>query len=168
MKRFLKPILLGVGGLLLIGLIAAIVVFFVPRDNATFSFECFRLRYEVSAFLKDVKADRWGDAFDRIDADSSEDLRAVWTARVSELKNKENTYLSDFSDLKVVKKDGEFIVTVTLSVVRQGYNDPFYANGSVITVVNDNGTWKISSVSEYEFSMQTPLEQALSSVFAEE
>ncbi|MBQ1273118.1 MAG: hypothetical protein IIY12_06460 [Clostridia bacterium] len=168
MKRFLKPILFGVAGGLLVGLIAATVVFFVPRDNATFSFECFRLRFAVSDFLKDVKADRLDDAFDRIDADSSEDLRAVWTARVSELKNKENTYLSDFSDLKVVKKDGEFIVTVTLSVVRQGYNDPFYANGSVITVTDESGSWKISSISEYEYAMQTPFEQALSGVFAED
>ncbi len=176
MKRFLKPILFGAAGLLIVGILVTAVVFFLPRDNTSFSYECFRLRYAVSDFLKDVKSQRLEDAFDRVYPQSesgaclekTEELRNLWVGRVSDLKQKENTYLADFSDLKVTKKNGEFTVTVTLSVIRQGYNDPFYATGNVILVVDKNGTWNVAGISGEDVSLQTPFEQALSGVFAED
>ena len=173
MKKSLKTILIGIAACLAVGLLIAVTVFFIPRDNTSFSFECFRLRCAASDFLKDVKQQRYDEAFDRIYCVSAEDdspltsgesFRDVWTQRVSALREKDNTYLNGFSDLSVRKEDGSFTFTVTLSVTRQGYNDPFYANGSVITAVYDGG-WKFVSVSEYDPSLQTALEKALSGRF---
>ncbi len=173
MKRFLKPILICIGGLLVLALLVTAVIFFIPRDNTSFSFECFRLRSAVSGFLKDVEKERYDDAFDRVycvesvGATPIEDpaaCRGAWIGRVADLRDSDNTYLVDHSDLKVRKQNGEFTVTVTLSVTRQGYNDPFYANGNVITAVWDDG-WKIVSLSAYETALQTDLEKALSGFF---
>lgn len=174
MNLSLKPILIAVAALLAVILAVVAVIFFIPRDNTSFSFECFRLRAEVADFLKDVEKGRYDDAFDRIacrDAggrpvESTDELRKAWTDRVAALKDGDNTYLKDHSALKVRKENGEFTVTVTLSAMRQGYNDPFYAKGTTLTVVNEDG-WKIVSVSEYEPALQTPLEQALSGYFAD-
>ncbi len=176
MKRSLKPILIFVGTLFVLALIVAAVIFFIPRDNTSFSFECFRLRLVVSDFLKDVKCQRLDDAFDRIYCTSPEDgtpiegnenCRQVWIDRVSALRIEDNTYLENYSDLKVRKSNGEFVVTVKLSVLRQGYNDLFYANENVLRVVYDKG-WKIASLSEYDLSLQTDLEKALSGSFTPE
>ena len=172
MKR-LKPLLTSVGGVLILSLIVTAVLFFIPRDNTSFSFECFRLRLAVSDFLKDLEKQRYDDAFDRIYAltedgtslESSEDLKEIWVNRVSELEKSNNTYLEGFSDLKVVKRNGEFTVTVTLSVIREGYNDPFYSNGNEISVIYEDG-WKISSVSKEKVELQTPFEKALSGRFS--
>lgn len=174
MKLSLKPILIAVAALLVIVLAVTAVIFFIPRDNTSFSFECFRLRAEVADFLKDVEKERYDDAFARIacrDAggrpvEASGDLQKIWVDRVSALRTADNTYLKDHSSLKVRKENGEFTVTVTLTVLRQGYNDPFYAKGTTLTVVNEDG-WKIVSVSEYEPALQTPLEKALSGYFAD-
>lgn len=173
MKKSLRPILISFGVLVVLVLTVTAVIFFIPRDNTSFSFECFRLRLAVSDFLKDVENQRFDDAFDMVYCTSSEDgspindkerCRQVWIDRVSALRTKDNTYLNGYSDLSVRKINGEFTVTVTLSVLRQGYNDPFYAEGSVISVVYDDG-WKISSLSEYDLSLQTDLEKALCGSF---
>ena len=174
MKQSLKSMLLPVGVLLTSALLVTAVIFFIPRDNTSFSWECFRLRLAVSDFLKDVEKERYEDAFTRVyctDADassleSSEELGTLWVQRVESLRKDANTYLKDHSKLKVRKENGTFTVTVVLSVVRQGYNDPFYAKGNVFSVVYDGG-WKIASVSDYETSLQTDLEKALSGRFSE-
>ena len=175
MKRFLKPLLISVGGALILALIVTSVIFFIPRDNTSFSFECYRLRLAVSGFLKDLEKQRYDEAFDRIypisedgtPLECSERLKEIWVERVSELETSTNTYLKDFSNLKVVKRNGEFIVTVTLSVIREGYNDPFYAGGSELSVIYDDG-WKISSVTKEKEELQTPFEKALSGRFVSE
>ena len=176
MKKNLKLILIAVSSTLAVIFAVTAVVFFIPRDNTSFSFECFRLRWAVSGFLKDVISEDYEDAFDRVyctaedgfPADSGEDLRKIWVSRVSSLRSgTDNTYIEDYSGLKVRKENGTFTVTVTLKVIRQGMNDPFYAKGSVLTVVYDDG-WKISSVSEYTPDLQTPLEKALSGRFSAE
>lgn len=173
MKQSLKPVLLLVGVLLVTALLVTAVIFFIPRDNTSFSWECFRLRLAVSGFLKDVEKERYEDAFARVyptDADGSfaeysETLQSAWIQRVESLRKDSNTYLKDHSQLKVRKENGAFTVTVVLSVMRQGYNDPFYAQGNVISVVYDDG-WKIASVSDYEITLQTDLEKALSGRFS--
>jgi hypothetical protein len=176
MKRFLKPIGIGVGIFLTVFFLTVTVIFFIPRDNTSFSFECFRLRLSVSDFLKDVEKGRLNDAFDRVYCVSATDnapisdstpYRDAWTSRVASLRKDDNTYLKDFSELTVRKENGQFTVSVTLSVIRQGYNDPFYADGSVLTVVYDDG-WKILSLSAYDPSLQTDLERALSGLFTAE
>ncbi len=174
MKLSLKPILIAVAALVAVVLAVVAVIFFIPRDDTSFSFECFRLRAQVADFLRDVENERYDDAFSRIacrDAggrpvESSAELQKIWTDRVSALRTGDNTYLNDHSSLKVRKENGEFTVTVTLSVLRQGYNDPFYSKGTTLTVVDEDG-WKIVSVSEYEPALQTPLEKALSGYFAD-
>lgn len=174
MKKSVQSVLIPLAALIGLALTVTAVVFFIPRDNTSFSLECFRLRSAVSGFLKDVENERYDDAFETVYCTSAEDgrvleatdaCREAWTERVSALRNgTDGTYLKDFSDLSVRKENGEFIVTVTLSVIRQGYNDPFYADGSTFTVVYQDG-WKISSLSGYETELQTDLEKALSGRF---
>ncbi len=173
MNRFLKPLGICIGIFLTVLLLTVTVIFFIPRDNTSFSFECFRLRLALSDFLKDVEKDWLDDAFDRVYCVSAEDgtpipnsdaCRKAWIDRVSSLRETDNTYLKDHSDLSVRKENGRFTVSVTLSVIRQGYNDPFYATGSVLTAVYDDG-WKILSLSAYDPSLQTDLENALSGRF---
>lgn len=173
MNRFLKPIGICVGIFLTVFLLTLTVIFFIPRDNTSFSLECFRLRLALSDFFKDVEKERLDDAFDRVYCVSAEDgslipvsvaCRKAWIDRVSSLRKNDNTYLKDYSDLSVRKENGQFIVSVTLSVIRQGYNDPFYAQGNDISVVYDDG-WKIVSLSSYDPSLQTDLEKALSGRF---
>ncbi len=169
MNRRLKPIFALVGAVLVVGLIVTGVLFFIPRDNTSFSYECFRLRWAVSDFLKDVEKQRLDDAFDRVflyseagAVEKTDALRTAWTDRISDLKKNDNTYLNGFSRLKVAKKNGEFTVTVTLSVTRQGYNDPFYANGSEILVTEQDGAWYIREITGEDLALQTSLEKALS------
>ena len=172
MKKTLRSVLLPVGVLLVAVLLGTAVIFFIPRDNTSFSWECFRLRLAVSDFLKDVEKERFEDAFARVYCtdengsalESSEVLQSAWKDRVSVLRKEGNTYLKDHSKLKVRKENGGFTVTVVLSVVRQGYNDPFYSQGNVVSVIYDGG-WKIASLSDYEISLQTDLEKALSGRF---
>ncbi len=176
MNRSLKPVFTFGGVLLALVFLVTAVIFFIPRDNTSFSFECFRLRLAVSDFLKDVEKGRFDDAFERVYCTSAEDgiqiegnekCRQTWIGRVYALRREDNTYLNGYSNLKVRKSEGEFTVTVTLSVLRQGYNDPFYSNGNVISVVYDDG-WKIASVSQYDPSLQTDLEKALCGSFTSE
>ena len=175
MKKALKPILISVCLAIAAALAVTAVIFFIPRDNTSFSWECFRLRLAVSGFLKDVEGERYGDAVDSLYCTSLEDglpteaddaCRKAWVERVSALK-KANTYLEDFSKLKVRKENGEFTVTVTLKVLRDGVNDPFYAKGTTVSVVEKDG-WKISGISEYSYDLQTDLERALSGAFSAE
>lgn len=175
MRNPFKSILLSVSILLAAVFLITAVVFFIPRDNTSFSFECFQVRAAVSGFLKDLKKERYDDAFDSVYCFSAEDgsavfsesCRDVWTKRVEGLRSgEESTYLSDFSDLRVRKVDGNFQVTVLLFVQRQGYNDPFYSNGNVITVIYEDG-WKISSVSGEPVGLQTPFEKAVSGCMTE-
>ncbi len=173
MKQSLKPVIFLAGILLAVTLLVTAVIFFIPRDNTSFSWECFRLRLAVSDFLKDVEKEHYEDAFARVyrtDADGSfaeysETLQKAWIQRVESLRKGSNTYLKDHSKLKVRKENGVFTVTVVLSVMRQGYNDPFYARGNTLSVVYDDG-WKISAVSDYEIALQTDLEKALSGRFS--
>lgn len=171
MKPALKKILIAVSWVAVIALVVTAVVFFIPRDNTSFSFECFQVKMAVSDFLKDLENQRYDDAFDSLYCVSAEDgspveaneiCRKAWTDRVAALRNgSEGTYLLDHSKLTVRKTDGVFQVSVILSVQRQGYNDPFYANGNLITVVYDDG-WKISSVSAEPSALQTPFEKTVS------
>lgn len=166
------PYMIGVAALLTVSLIVTGVVFFIPRDNTSFSSECFSVRMAVSGFLKDIAAERYDRAFEALyctDADGSPvepstALRQAWIERVSEQKKENNTYLLRYSDLSVRKQDGKMIVTVKLSVLRDGYADAFYNNGNVLTVVYSDG-WKIASVSDEIPSLQTELERAISGRF---
>ncbi len=176
MKKSVKFSLLIPAAVLALALIVTAVIFFIPRDNTSFSWECFQLRMQVSGFLKDVKKERYEDAFDAVwcfseengdHLPSDETLKALWVNRVSGLKTgKDATYLDGYSKLKVRKENGDFYVSVVLSVTRQGYNDPFYANGSPILVELEEGKWKIVSVSSYGTDLQTNLEKALSGAFS--
>ncbi len=176
MKKSVKiPLISGVA-LVAVALIVTAVIFFIPRDNTSFSWECFQLRMAVSGFLNDVEKERYDDAFSAIwcfaeedgaHLPSAEGLQKAWTKRVSDLKTgTAGTYLADHSKLKVWKEEGEFYVSVQFSVTRQGYNDPFYANGSPILVEQEDGRWKIVSVSSYGMDLQTDLEKALSGAFS--
>lgn len=175
MKK-LRVYLVGAASAVLLAALVLLIVFFIPRDNTSFSFECFRVKMAVAGFLKDVEKERYADAFDGlycVSAQSgdalgeSESLRNLWVKRLSDLRNGQDaTYLDGFSSLKVKKVNGEFRVTVVLKVVRQGYNDPFYANGSEITVVSDDGVWKVLSVSSEDVSLQTPFEKKISGYFS--
>lgn len=175
MNPSVKRILTGAAALLLFGFIVLAVVFFIPRDNTSFSFECFRLRMTVSGFLKDLEKERYEDAFrsvycfgeDGAPIASDETVEKLWVDRVSQLRNStSNTYLADFSDLTVRKVDGQMQVSVLLTVQRQGAKDPFYSEGSVITVVYDDG-WKIQSLSSQPAELQTPFEKAVSGLVCE-
>lgn len=166
------PYIIGAAALLTVALLVTGVVFFIPRDNTSFSSECFSVRMAVSGFLKDIAAERYDRAFESLyctDADgnpvdSSSALRQAWIERISDLKKEDNTYLLRYSDLSVRKQDGKMIVTVKLSVLRDGYADAFYNHGNVITVVYSDG-WRISSVSDEIPSLQTEFERAVSGVF---
>lgn len=171
MRSSVKRILIAVLSLVVLAFVVTAVIFFIPRDDTSFSFECFRAKAAVSGFLKDLENERYDDAFDAVycfsaenssPVESTDACRNAWTGRVVALRTgTDATYLSDFSDLKVRKVNGEMQISVLLSVQRQGYNDPFYSNGSVITVVYD-GEWKIASVSAESVELQTPFEQAVS------
>lgn len=176
MNPSVKRIFIGVGALLVLGLIVLSVVFFIPRDNTSFSFECFRLRMTVSGFLKDLEQERYEDAFrsvycigeDGAPVSSDETVEKIWVDRVSALRNSaSNTYLADFSHLTVRKVDGVMQVSVLLTVQRQGAKDPFYSDGSVIIVVYDDG-WKIQSLSSQPADLQTPFEKAVSGLVYDE
>ncbi len=173
MNRVVKGILFSVALLLLVALIGGTVVFFIPRDNTSFSFECFRVRLAVSGFLKDLEKGRYDKAVDFVYFVSSEDgsavasdetVRSAWVERVSSLKQgTANTYLDGYENLSVRKENGKILVTVFLSVQRQGTKDPFYNDGNSVSVIYQDG-WKISSVSDYSFALQTDFERAVSGV----
>ncbi len=177
MNKTVKLLILGIAAVLAVALIVTAVIFFIPRDNTSFSWECFSLKMKVSGFLKDVQKERYDDAFDMISCYTDEEgaslspevCRALWVKRVSDLKTgPEGTYLDGYSKLKVVKENGRFHVSVVLSVTRQGYNDPFYAKGSPVVLTESDGQWKIVSVSSYGEDLQTNLEKALSGAFTAE
>ena len=172
MPTTIKRVLLwGSAALLLV----LLIFFLIPKNNGSFSLECLRARIAVSRFLKAVRQGDAERAFRYVDcvSENGEPLdpdlcRAAWIARVTDLREgTAQTYLDDYSDLRVTKKDGVMTVTVRFSVRRQGFEDKFYAAGSTLTVTQRDG-WKIRAVSSEPTATQTDWERALSGVFTPE
>lgn len=168
LPKFL-PLLLGAVAILLLA--AFFLVFFLPRANATFSYECFTAERTVEKFLDALidcdyaKAVRYvGFTDENGEKLSDDDLSSVWMDRVrDQQEGAAETFLISYEDPIVEKIDGEMTVTVFLTVRRAGGSDGFYANGNSFTLIRDGG-WRITSVSSEEYGLQTSYEKALSGV----
>lgn len=170
----LKRLLALGGGLLALAFLVTVVIFFIPRDNTSFSFECWKLRWSVSSFLDDVADGDFEDAAESVyflseegnPLDSTEDLRKVWAKRLSDLRSGvRNNYLTDFSDLSVRKENGVMTVTVLLHIDLQGMEDKFYDGlPHTLTVVETEDGWKISGITDEK--VKTDFEKAISGVIS--
>lgn len=146
-------------------------VFLIPRDNTSFSYECWQLRGTLSDFLDHLCEKDFAAAAETVCFISEEDgsvlqsdsaLRALWAKRMQDLgSGVSNTYLKSYEDLSVRKENGEMIVTVSLQVMRQGFPDTFYQNAPHrIFVVCTDGAWKFVGISDAE--LQTDFEKCIS------
>ncbi|MBQ4322750.1 MAG: hypothetical protein IJC19_02285, partial [Clostridia bacterium] len=48
--------------MLCLALVVTAVIFFIPRDNTSFSYECWQLRFAVSDFLDDIIDENYNSA----------------------------------------------------------------------------------------------------------
>lgn len=156
---------------LFVAFAATATVFFIPRDNTSFSFECWQLRSTLSAFFDDLCDGNYADAAEKVYFVSEKDgtplksdsaLRALWAKRMQDLgSGVSNTHLKSYEDLSVRKENGKMIATVSLQVMRQGFEDTFYQNAPHrISVIVSEGTWKIAGISDAE--LQTDFESCIS------
>ncbi|MBO5222610.1 MAG: hypothetical protein J6C26_09890 [Clostridia bacterium] len=160
--------------MLCLALVVTAVIFFIPRDNTSFSYECWQLRFAVSDFLDDIIDENYNSAAQSVCFVSAEDgrelksndiHRGIWCRRMEALrKGVRNNYLEDYNELSVRKENGVFVVTVLLTVQYQGQPDTFYDDPHVLTVVEVDGEWKIASISEE--AIQTDFEKAISGVIS--
>ena len=167
-----KRLLLLGGGILLLAFLVTAVIFFIPRDNTSFSYECWKLRWSVSSFLDDVADGDFADASESVYFLSeegsplvfSEDLCKIWAKRMADLRTGvRNNYLTDFSDLSVRKENGVMTVTVLLHIDLQGMEDKFYDGlPHTLTVVETEDGWKVSGITDEE--VKTDFEKAISGV----
>lgn len=172
-KKILIGCLACAGAVILL----AALLFFIPRRNARFSWDCFRARAAVSSYLKNVKAGNFAEAaelvsFTSVDGrelPSDEENRQRWISRIQDLRQgiKQN-YLLDYSDLSVVKVDGEMQVSVTLNVSIQGGGDKLSSGTTSVFIKKVDGDWRIVSVSEYEYEKKSQYERALSGILPAE
>lgn len=152
------------------------IVFFVPRDNTSFSYECFRLRLAVSGFLGNLIDGDHASAAEAVQfraaesgevLESTEALRSLWARRVEDLrKGVRNHHLADYSELSVRKEQGAMIVTVLLDVQLQGQADTFSKDPYTLTVVETEDGWKIATLTEN--SVLTDFERAVSGLISAE
>ena len=175
-KKFNKLWVLIPSFALLLALLVTGIVFFIPRDNTSFSYECFRLRFAVSGFLGDVIDGDFSEAAQSVYFVSAEDgtpipttdaLCAAWAKRMTALKDGiRNIYLADYTDLIVRKENGVLSATVTLDVMLQGQTDTFSKAPYTLTVVETEEGWKIAALTEQE--LLTDFEKAISGVISAE
>ena len=176
-KPFNKWFVLVPALLLVIAFVATAVVFFIPRDNTSFSYECYRLKSAVSDFLDDLMDEDYASAArsvsfysaeNKAPLESTEALRSIWAKRMKALRDGvRNIYLSDYNDLSVRKENGVFTVTVLLNVQLQGQADTFSKDPYTLTVAETEDGWKISDITEQ--TVLTDFEKAISgAIFAAE
>lgn len=152
-------------------ILAAMVLCLIPKENSAVSWEGLQVRLTVQRFLNGLKRENYKKAYacvQLIDAqtgarlEKNDELRDAWIGRVKQLREgSDYTYLESYEDLQIKKENGQYVVTVKLNVMRQGYQDLFYSGGSEITLIQDGG-WKIVSVSSESPELQTPFEAAVS------
>ena len=171
MKSVKKRYVLIPLAVLVLAFAVTATVFFIPRDNTSFSYECWQLRSAVSDFLdhvcdgaydKAAKSVFFVSESDATPLASSETLREQWAARMNDLATwASNTYLESYSDLSVRKEQGEMVVTVLLQIRRQGAPETFYQGiPHRLIVVRSDGVWKIQGISEEK--LQTDFEKCIS------
>jgi len=173
-RRYRKTLVAVAGSLLILVFLITAVVFFIPRDNTSFSYECWKLRFRVASFFGDVIDGDFSDAAEDVYFVSAEDggvlaaddaVRTAWVSRMEALRTGiQNNFLADYSDLTVRKENGKMIVTVLLSVERQGYPDKFYRGHHTLSVVETEDGWKIAGITEEP--IKTDFEKAISGVIS--
>lgn len=152
-------------------LASAVAVILWTKPNSAVSFEAFKAKSEIRAFLNAVINEDYDKAVKYIAfytgtndnaAETTDEYTEAWKARISDLKSK-NIFLESFTDLDVRTFDGVMKCKVSLSVNDVGV--PLVLDTEIYLRVDENAglfgiKYKIVDITDEEVRLE--IEDALS------